>query len=94
MATLFKRIKHLQLLKKIGEVSKEQRAEFGIYVYNRVISIDNHPYVDRCESKEPEGVFIVRSYPKVLIPLIDKMIIDKFGVKPKRKRMIKTFHNG
>lgn len=85
MATLYKRIKHLTSTKKIRPVLQKERLAFGRDVFWAFMRTDGHPYIGWCESLEPEGKFIVRAYPKSLVPEIDKMIIGRF--KQKRIRI-------
>jgi len=91
MATLFKRIRHLQTTGKIRQITFEERLEIGKEIWNRFLQIPNHLYAGKCKSIEPEGEFYVRSYPKIYTEFIDAVLILKFRAKRKRTYG-KTFH--
>ena len=89
MPTLFKRIKHYCNLNNAKMLSLDKRTELGRIIADYYHQSKIKIKLRKAESVEPEGIFVVISYPKIFNPEIDKLI-DNFYQKnkpTKRKRI-------
>lgn len=92
MAMLYNRIKHLQRKKKFLKFTHEQKIELGRKFNELARQKEYHRgALQTVPSSEPEGDFLVVSYPRKYIPEIDRFILEYFHsltpVKQPRKRI-------
>lgn len=92
MAMIYARIKHLQIKKKFLQLTHDQKIDLGRKFNELAKEKEYHRgALQKVPSSEPEGDYLVVSYPRKYIPNIDRFILEYFHsltpVKPPRKRI-------
>lgn len=85
MPTIFQRLKHHKIT-----APQETKIKIGKEVTEAFFAQKKRPRIFKISQKEPEGEFMVLSYPKTFINVIDAVIF-KHIPKPKRARTNKVY---
>lgn len=98
MATVFSRLQFLQRTynkSKFPTLSQEQKVELGNIICQRYLNqVYIRDTIQKIDSKEPEGVFKVLSYPKKFAPEIDYLILEYYRNLPKKTSKRKRIQVG
>lgn len=87
MPSIYSRLVKYQKLQKKPSLTQEQKVLLGNYICQqyRLQTIIKVP-VHRMISSEPEGNFLVLSYPVPYLPEIDRMIEEYYNALPQPKQ--------
>lgn len=92
MPTIYSRLVAYQKENRIPPLPQQLRRDLGQIIIKEYLSFDIQAALHRVASVEPEGTFLVLSYPKFYIPEMDRLIKEFHLSKvtktiPKRKRI-------
>lgn len=90
MPTLYSRIIRLQAINKIRVLSLADRQYVGKFIVSMYFKQSSRPTCQRIVSLEPEGEFLVLSYPKSFLPKIDEFLEHHFPVVREKRQRLKA----